>query len=154
MHWPDRRAHTQRANPAPGDARLTFLASRSAPASCGTADEHNWPAMVAERSCMGIAYVYERSTALAAGALLLLSLPLGGCATSTVGSSVMNARAEVPAPRSTYLPVQDLPPKRAMSAMTPDERSKLKQELITARDHQEAVSKAQGGLAPLDPVKP
>jgi hypothetical protein len=108
--------------------------------------------MLVERSCMGIAYVYSQIAALAAAIPLLLSLSLGGCATSTAGSSLMDARAEVPAPPSAYLPVHDLPPKREMLAMTPDERSKLKQELMAARDRQTAAAKGQGG--PLEPVKP
>src|ERR1700688_2879016 len=110
--------------------------------------------MLVERSCMGIAYLYRRITALAVGTPLLLSLSLGGCATSTAGSSLMDARAEAAAPpkASAYLPVEDLPPKREMPAMTPDERLKLQKELIAARDRQMAAAKAQGG--PLEPVKP
>ena len=103
---------------------------------------------------MGIACVDERRTALAVGALLLLSLSLGGCATST-GSSLMNARADasVPPTTSVYLPVEDLPPQRENPAMTPDERLKLKKELIAARDRQEAAKKAKGATQ-ADPVKP
>jgi hypothetical protein len=108
--------------------------------------------MLVERSYMGIAYVYRRITALAAGTPLLLSLSLGGCATSTAGSSLMDARAEVPPKASVYLPVHDLPPQREMPGMTPDERSKLRQELMAARDRQDAAAKAQG--PPLEPVKP
>jgi hypothetical protein len=120
-----------------------------------TADEHNWPAMVVERSCMGIAYVNKQITALAAGALLSLSLSLGGCATSNTGSSLMDARAEasVPPKTSVYLPVEDLPPQREKSAMTPDERLKLKKELIAARDRQALAGKAQGA-ALAEPGKP
>jgi hypothetical protein len=79
-------------------------------------------------------------TALAAAALLLSSLSLGGCATSNAGSSLMDARAEAPAPPKTsvYLPVEDLPAEREKPAMTADERSKLKKELIAARDRQAA----------------
>jgi hypothetical protein len=66
----------------------------------------------------------------------------------------MDARAEAPTPASAYLPVQDLPTKREKPAMALDERSKPKQELTVARDHQAAVAKAQGGLAPIEPVKP
>jgi hypothetical protein len=90
---------------------------------------------------MGIAYVNERVTALAT--LLVLSLSLGGCATSTPGSSLMDARAEAPAPskKGAYLPVEDLPPNREM--MSAEERSKLKQELTAARDRQAAAAKAQ-----------
>jgi hypothetical protein len=104
---------------------------------------------------MGIAYFYERRTALAAGVLLMLSLSLGGCATSAGGSSPMDARAEAPAPPKTsgYLPVEDLPPPRETPVMTPDERSKLQKELIAARDRQAAVVKAQGA-APAESGKP
>jgi hypothetical protein len=99
---------------------------------------------------MGIAYVYKQITALAT--LLLLSLSLGGCATSTAGSSPMDARAEAPVPpkSSAYLPVEDLPPLRETPAMTPDERLKLQKELIAARDRQAVAAKAQGA-APADP---
>ena len=101
---------------------------------------------------MGIAYANK---ALAAGALLLLSLSLGGCATPSAGSSLMAARAEAPEPPKTggYLPVEDLPPQREQPAMTPDERLKLKKELIAARDRQAAAGKAQGA-ALAEPVKP
>jgi hypothetical protein len=110
--------------------------------------------MVVERSFMGIAYVDERRTALAVGALLLLSLSLGGCATST-GSSLMDARADasVPPTTSVYLPVEDLPPERENPAMTPDERLKLKKELIAARDRQTKAVKVHG-TALAAPVKP
>jgi hypothetical protein len=96
---------------------------------------------------MVIAYVNERITALAA--LLLMSLSLGGCATSTTDSSLTDARAETPAPRKTgaYLPVEDLPPNREKAALTADERLKLKNELIAARDRQTAAVKARGGAA-------
>jgi hypothetical protein len=47
----------------------------------------------------------------------------------------MDARAEASAPPKTsvYLPVEDLPAKRAKAAMTADEQSKLKKELIARR---------------------
>jgi hypothetical protein len=106
---------------------------------------------------MGIAYVsIERKiSAVAAAALLLSSLSLGGCATSTAGSSLMDARAEGPAPpkASVYLPVEDLP-KHEQPAMTPDERSKLQKELIAARDRQASDGKAKGGAARTQPKKP
>jgi hypothetical protein len=104
---------------------------------------------------MGVAYVpnERKITAFAAGALLLSSLSLGGCATSTAGSSLMDARAEAPAvPKtSVYRPVGDLPPKRAVPAMTADERLKLQKELIAARDRQASAGKAKGGLRALNP---
>ena len=80
----------------------------------------------------------RRTSSLAMVALLLSSRSLGGCATSIGGSSLMDARAEAPAPPkpSVYLPVEDLPPKREKPALTPDERLKLQKELIAARDRQ------------------
>jgi hypothetical protein len=106
---------------------------------------------------MGVAYVSNerKISALAAATLLLSSLSLGGCATSTAGLPLMDARAEAPAPakRSVYLPVEDLPPKREKPAMTADERSKLQKELIAARDRQAVAVKAQGA-ASAEPVKP
>lgn len=81
---------------------------------------------------------------LAAAALLLYSLSLGGCATSTTGSSVMNAHAEALPKTSGYLPVEDLPPKEEKPAMTADERLKLQKELIAARDRQTSRAKAKG----------
>jgi len=87
-------------------------------------------------------------------ALLLLSPSFGGCATSTTGSSLMDARAEVPVPPKTsaYPLVEDLPPARENPVMTPDERSKLQKELLAARDRQAA--KKPKGPAPVEPVKP
>ena len=67
----------------------------------------------------------------------------------------MDARAEAsPLPPKTgvYLPVNNLPPPREQAVMTPDERSKLQNELVAARDRQAAAAKAQGG--PLEPMKP
>jgi hypothetical protein len=90
---------------------------------------------------MGISCANGPPTALAA-AVLLLAASLGGCATSTAGSSLMDARAEMPTqPKTTgYLPVEDLPPDR--QTMTSDQQSKLKNELIAARARQEAAEKA------------
>lgn len=42
-----------------------------------------------------------------------------------------------------YLPVEDLPPPPEKPAMTPDERLKLENELIVARDRQTVTGKAQ-----------
>jgi hypothetical protein len=105
---------------------------------------------------MDVAYSNERITRLAAGALLLLSLPVGGCATSTAGSSLMDARAEVAAPpkANVYLPVEDMPPDRQTPAMTTDETSKLKKELSAARDRQKAAVKGREGTKQAEPVKP
>ena len=108
--------------------------------------------MLAEHACMGIAYVNGQVTALAVRAVLLSSLSLGGCASSS--SSLMDARAEAPSPQQKYLPVEDLPPKREKPAMTADEQAKLKNELTAARDRQAASAKAQASAAPAKPTKP
>jgi hypothetical protein len=85
-----------------------------------------------------------RTSSLATAALLLSGLSLGGCATSTAGSSLMDARAEATAPAKTsvLLPVEDLLPKREKPVMTADERLKLQKELIAARDRQASRAKA------------
>jgi hypothetical protein len=110
--------------------------------------------MVAERSSMGIAHVYKQVTVPAAATLLLI-LSLGGC--STAGSSLLDARAEVPGPpqkATTYLPVEVLPPPREQPAMTPDERVKLQKDLTAARDRQTTAGKKPKGPAQVEPVKP
>jgi hypothetical protein len=86
----------------------------------------------------------DAKMAALAAAALLYSLSLGGCATSTTGSSVMNAHAEALPKTSGYLPVEDLPPKEEKPAMTADERLKLQKELIAARDRQTSRAKAKG----------
>jgi hypothetical protein len=99
---------------------------------------------------MGVANE-RKMTALAAGTLLSSSLSLGGCATS-----LMDARAEAPAPPKTsaYPLLGDLAPKREQPAMTPDQRLKLQKELSAARDRQAPAGKARGGAARAQPVKP
>jgi hypothetical protein len=98
-----------------------------------------------------------KMSALAAAALVLCSLSLDGCAISTIGSSPMDARAEVPARPNTggYLAVEDLPPKgEKPTTMTVDERLKLQKELIAARDRQASRAKAKEGTASPQPTKP
>jgi hypothetical protein len=75
----------------------------------------------------------EKVTALAAAALLS-SLSLGGCMTSTAGSSPIDARAEAPAPPKTsgYPSLEVQPPPSEI--MTADKRLKLEKELTAARD--------------------
>jgi hypothetical protein len=105
--------------------------------------------------CVACVSKERKISAFAATALVLSSLSLGGCATSTAGS-LMDARAEAPAPPKTsvYLPVEDLPPKREKPAMTLDERLKLQKELIAARDRQAPDGKVRGGAARAQPMKP
>jgi len=90
---------------------------------------------------MGVSYSNEQIASLVAGAVLLLSLSLGGCATSNM--SLMDARAEAPTPEKKYMALEDLPPKPEKPAMTVDEQSKLKKELIAARDRQAAAVKSR-----------
>lgn len=80
---------------------------------------------------MRIGFVIKQIASLAAAAVLLLS--------------VMDARAQAPPPAKTdtYLPVNDLPPKRETPVMTDDERLKLKKELTAARDRQAVTVKAK-----------
>jgi len=99
---------------------------------------------------MSFAYLDEQM--VVAGAVVLLSLSLGGCATSS--SSLMDARAETLTLQQKYLPVEDLPPKREKPAMTADEQAKLKKELTAARDRQATSAKAQGSATPVKPMKP
>jgi hypothetical protein len=94
-------------------------------------------------------------TTLAAAALVLSGLSLGGCAAST-GSSPMDARAEAAAPRRTsnYPAVEDLPQQRERPAMTADERLKLQKELIGARDRLASRARAKQAATSSQPVKP
>jgi hypothetical protein len=71
------------------------------------------------------------SLILVAVALLLSALMFGG-----------QARAE-----SAYPAVQDMPPKRDQPAMTVNEQSKLKKELMNARDRQTPKVEDKGGAA-------
>jgi hypothetical protein len=112
--------------------------------------------MLLKPSGMDIANANQKTTGLAAIPLLLLGLSLGACATSTDGSSsLMDARAQAAAAPATsaYPPVEDRPPGRTQNAMSPDERSKLKKDLIDARDRQAAAAKAKQGPR-TEPAKP
>ena len=102
---------------------------------------------------MGITYVNGQIRALAAGALLFLSLSLGGCANSTASLSLMDARAEAPAPRKTSgYPSLDVLRPRDREIMTADERLKLMKELKAARDRQAVAVKAKGAPQTVQPT--
>jgi hypothetical protein len=66
----------------------------------------------------------------------------------------MDARAEVRPKPTAYLPVEDVPPRPEKPAMTADEQSKLKKDLIATRDRQAPKGKAKGDAAHAEPVKP
>jgi hypothetical protein len=94
---------------------------------------------------MRAAYRWKNCRLSAAVAALLASaLGLGGCASSSTGSSLMDARAQAPAqaPALHYPAVEDVPLRRG-PAMTPDQQMKLKQTLVAARDRQGAKASAQ-----------
>ena len=88
-----------------------------------------------------MSFAYLNQQIAAAGAVLLLGLSLGGCASSN--SSLMDARAEAPTPAPKYLAVEDVPPKPEKPSMTADEQAKLKKQLLNARDRQSAAVKAR-----------
>jgi hypothetical protein len=121
-------------------------------------ERQNWPAILVEQRPVSIAYTEEKRSLAAATRqlLLLLSLSLGGCVTTNPGSSVMDARAEAPAPATAhaYLPVEDLPPNRETPGMTTDDQAKLKKDLINARARQAAIAKAKNGSPQPATAKP
>ena len=90
---------------------------------------------------MGVSYPNEQIASLVAGAVLLLSLSLGSCTSSNL--SLMDAQAEAPTPEKKYMALEDLPPRPEQPAMTVDEQSKLKKELVDARNRQAAAVKAR-----------
>jgi hypothetical protein len=85
----------------------------------------------------------RKTRALAAAALLLSALALGGCSTSIADLPLVGTPADAPArPREAggYLPVHDLPPNRDEAAMPPAEQAKIQSELAAARDRQAAAA--------------
>jgi hypothetical protein len=118
-------------------------------AEVGTDVGLNWPAIMEEQPSMGIAR--ERKISAFAAALLLSSLSLGECAPATAGSSLMDARAQVPPPKTSIF---DPPPQRE-PAMTPDERLKLQKDLTNARDRHapDGKARARPATAPTRPEK-
>ena len=88
---------------------------------------------------------------LAMGGLLAVTLAVGGCSTPIADLPAVGLPADAP-PRpkeaGSYLPVHDLPPDRAESAMKPDEQKRIQSELIAARDRQ-----ASSGTAPAAPAR-
>jgi hypothetical protein len=84
--------------------------------------------------------------ALAAGALLLSALVLGGCSTSIADIPLIGTPADAPErakEAGTYLPVHDLPPDREEPELAPAERAKIQAELVAARDRQASTAPAK-----------
>src|SRR5476649_2647160 len=94
--------------------------------------------------------VDRKLSALAAAALLLSALTIGGCATSIADLPLVGTPADAPErPKEAgaYLPVHDLPPDREEAAMAPAERAKIERELIAARDRQASTPAAKDPAA-------
>jgi hypothetical protein len=84
--------------------------------------------------------------ALAAGALLLSALALGGCSTSIADLPLIGTPSDAPdRPKEAgaYLPVEDLPPNRDAAVIAPADQAKIKAELLAARDRQASTSTAK-----------
>jgi hypothetical protein len=80
---------------------------------------------------------------VAAAALLLGVLTLGGCATSIADMPLIGTPGDAPArPKETgaYLPVHDLPPDRDAAKMAPAEQAQALRELAAARDQQASAA--------------
>ena len=87
--------------------------------------------------------------ALVAG-VLLLALPIGGCATSIADLPLIGTPADAPArPKEVgaYPAVHDLPQDRPEAAMDTAERNKVSNELIAARNQQAATVAAEAAAA-------
>jgi hypothetical protein len=94
--------------------------------------------------------VDRKKRALAWGALLLSALVLGGCSTSIADLPLIGTPADAPGrPKQVdgYLPVEDLPPSRDDAVIPPDERAKIKAELLAARDRQASAAAAKDQAA-------
>ena len=88
--------------------------------------------------------------ALAAGALLLSALALGGCSTSIADLPLVGTPAgapDRPKEAGAYLPVEDLPPNRDDAVIAPADQAKIKAELLAARDRQASAAAAKGSAA-------
>lgn len=92
----------------------------------------------------------NRNRAGTAAALLLLTLALGGCASTIADLPMVGLPADAPGrPKDPggYLPVHDVPTGREGTAMAPAEQAKIQAELIAARDRQ-AVATPVAPAAP------
>lgn len=83
--------------------------------------------------------VLGSSRLMVVGALLLVTVALGGCSTQIADMPAVGLPADAPQrPKEAgaYLPVHDVPPERAETAMNPDEQKRIQAELMAARDRQ------------------
>lgn len=74
------------------------------------------------------------------GALLSVTVALGGCSSQLADLTPADAQAHPKEP-GTYLPVHDLPPDRDQAIIPPEQRAKIEAELAAARDRQAAAAK-------------
>jgi hypothetical protein len=93
----------------------------------------------------------------AVAALVMLSLSLGGCATSIADIPLIGVPSDAPSrPKdpSAYPAVHDIPAEREQTAMAPSEQAKIQKELIAARDRQAGGTVTQpAGTAKTQPSK-
>jgi hypothetical protein len=83
------------------------------------------------------------------GALLALTLALGGCS-SIADLPLIGTSANAPAgPKEagSYLPVEDLPPGRGEPVIAPDQQAKIKAELLAARERQASTAAPKDSTA-------
>jgi hypothetical protein len=81
---------------------------------------------------------------LAAGALVLSALALGGCSIPIADLPSIGTTADALGKQADpYLPVEDLPPSRDEATMPPADRDKMKAELLAARDRQASAPAAK-----------
>ncbi len=95
--------------------------------------------------------VNRTKTVLAAGALLLSALALGGCSISIADLPLVGTPADAPGhgkeAAESYLPVEELPQGRDEATMAPADRAKIKAELLAARDRQASATAAKDAAA-------
>lgn len=78
---------------------------------------------------------------------MLLALALGACSSSIAELPIVGTPTDAPSrPKQAggYLPVEDVPPDRDQAAIPLDEQTKIKKELLAARDRQASAVKDQG----------
>jgi hypothetical protein len=93
-------------------------------------------------------------TLLAAGALVLSALALGGCSIPIADLPSVGTTADAPGKQADpYLPVEDLPPGRVEATIPPADRDKMKAELLAARDRQASATAAKDAAAKDAPAK-
>jgi len=88
-------------------------------------------------------------SAMVLSATVLSAMVLGGCSIS-IADLPLGTSADAP-PRlkdaGGYPPVNELPPEREETAMSPAERAKIQSELIAAREHQASATAAKDTTA-------